>query len=221
VLRSIIPFIAVTLLAASDASASGGDAYMCRNGLFSSDVQTLTLMRAVGKPRTYFLWDKDTAGCPSDTKSCRHSYVLPGQEVIAGKASGDFICAFYPNQVGGSAGWVSAHALAPAGEQPSRDPPLRAWAGKWVDGEDSIAIGASAGLLHASGSAVWHGWGDNVHVGEFEGGARPSGARVVFAQDTCSVTATLLGRYLIVSDNENCGGMNVRFDGVYRRASAR
>jgi len=36
-------------------------------------------------------------------------------------------------------------------------------------------------------------------------------------EDTCTVHAQLLGDVLIVADNSECGGMNVRFNGVYRR----
>ncbi|HEL3807788.1 TPA: hypothetical protein UMT99_003956, partial [Stenotrophomonas maltophilia] len=44
---------------------------------------------------------------------------------------------------------------------------------------------------------------------------------VEFVEDTCKVRVHSLGEVLIVADNSECGGMNVRFNGVYRRAGTR
>jgi hypothetical protein len=33
----------------------------------------------------------------------------------------------------------------------------------------------------------------------------------------CAADFTLLGKYLVVTDNSNYGGVNVRFDGVYTK----
>ncbi len=32
----------------------------------------------------------------------------------------------------------------------------------------------------------------------------------------CTVTATLVDKWLVVADDRQCGGMNVSFDGIYR-----
>jgi hypothetical protein len=34
---------------------------------------------------------------------------------------------------------------------------------------------------------------------------------------SCVADFSILGKYLIVTDNNKCGGMNVRFDGVYTK----
>ena len=34
----------------------------------------------------------------------------------------------------------------------------------------------------------------------------------------CVVELTLLGKFLVVTDNGNCGGMNVRFVNVYTKS---
>ncbi|MCA1633634.1 MAG: hypothetical protein LC802_07935 [Acidobacteria bacterium] len=51
--------------------------------------------------------------------------------------------------------------------------------------------------------------------------ARPAGNVLTVEEDSCRVTLRLVGDYLVASDNSECGGMNVRFDGVYRRKQAR
>ena len=71
--------------------------------------------------------------------------------------------------------------------------------------------------MRVRGNAFWHGLGDDVHEGEIAASAAPQGDHVVFVEEDCTVRATLAGRYLIVADNENCGGMNVRLDGGYTR----
>lgn len=52
------------------------------------------------------------------------------------------------------------------------------------------------------------------------GEAAPKGDQAVFvdAEDECHVSLTLLPPFLLARDNNRCGGMNVRFDGVYMRA---
>ena len=35
----------------------------------------------------------------------------------------------------------------------------------------------------------------------------------------CAATFVLVGAFMIVHDNDQCGGMNVRFDGVYQKAT--
>jgi hypothetical protein len=205
----------------SEPALAGGDDYMCRNGLFPSDNQVVALMRATGKPRTYLLWDRDTKGCPSETKACRSAYVLPGQEVLAGKHLGNFICAFFPNNVGGSAGWVSAGNLTPSPQQPDPNPPLRSWLGNWRDGLNWLDISLVGNELKVSGHAFWVGPAGpaSLHDGGIDAQAKPRKTSAEFAEEDCRVWATLFGKYLLISDNENCGGVNVRFDGVYRRGS--
>jgi len=65
------------------------------------------------------------------------------------------------------------------------------------------------------------GSGDQQNDGALEGEATLHDNRVVFAQgsgqDDCRVSMVLVGPYLVVDDNNACGGMNVSFQSVYRR----
>ena len=56
-------------------------------------------------------------------------------------------------------------------------------------------------------------------VGGVEASAAPQGnvLRVVDEEQGCEVTLTFLGTRLVAHDNDECGGMNVRFDGVYQK----
>ncbi len=65
--------------------------------------------------------------------------------------------------------------------------------------------------------------GDNIHTGEVEFEAAPNGNFLTLEEneDLCSVTLRLVGDYLVVSDNLKCGGVNVTFNGVYRKTSSK
>ena len=51
--------------------------------------------------------------------------------------------------------------------------------------------------------------------------AKPSGDTMKLADEpergSCEVDMQLVGSFLIVGDNLNCGGANVSFSGVYRK----
>jgi hypothetical protein len=97
------------------------------------------------------------------------------------------------------------------------------WLGKWRYYDNSIEISKSgAGELAVKGNAFWQGLGDNIHIGELDHKAKPTGNILKLGENEtseydCKVTMRLLGKYLIASDNNNCGGANVTFSGVYRK----
>lgn len=215
------PLSTIALFALCNAACAldADDAHWCRNGLFPSDKQTIVFAH-IAKTTNLYHDPGEMKGCPAERATCRNdAAVTAGQTVLAGKAFGSFVCGYFP--ASGSAGWVPRGAVTTPSLQPSRDPALRDWTGEWRDGGNSIMIAVSRGGLHAAGSAVWHGFGDNVHEGSFEADAKPSNNSVAFAEEDCRLQARLVGPYLVVSDNAQCGGMNVRFDGVYRRATGK
>ena len=61
----------------------------------------------------------------------------------------------------------------------------------------------------------------STHLGEIEASATPKGATITLRDDICHMDVHWLGDALVVSDNAECGGMNVRFNGVYQRAAKR
>jgi hypothetical protein len=179
----------------------------------------------VDAPRLYLLGDMD--GCPAKGEpACRQrSYVVNGDTVVTGRDLGRYRCAFFPNKVGGSAGWVDRSKLQPL---PVAVPTLQDWVGHWKDGDNGLRITVQGGQLHVDGDAYWPSanptpeqrpYGPNM--GQVEARATPRGADVEFVEDTCRVRVHSLGEVLIVADNSECGGMNVRFNGVYRRAGTR
>lgn len=97
--------------------------------------------------------------------------------------------------------------------------PKSKWLGKWITGGSWIKITKfNNASMHITGLATW-GVGVRSHFGELDNTIRPANDRATMRDGddeyACVVDLVRLGRYLIVSDNSHCGGVNVNFDGVY------
>jgi hypothetical protein len=192
----------------------------CRNGLFTEEQSEFGIAKVLGGPKVHLI--DDGAGCPSREARCAaRAYLTPGDEVITGRRHGDFICVFYPGKGGGSAGWLPAENLkappkGPAGED--------GWVGRWVDGDDVIALRRTGTEISARGDGYW----PSAHpprsiapggpnLGAFAGAGRPAAGLLTIVDGACAVTLRRVGRYLLATDNRGCGGLNVTFTGVYGR----
>lgn len=209
--------------ATTRAQDEGNPANWCRNGAFTRDAKEFGLARVKGEKgsRVYFYGEEE--GCPGPAAKCRQkAYLVPGDEVITSRTFGDWVCAwFQPARGYETVGWLAADSLAPS-ETPAA--PLASWLGTWnfYKNEVRLSRGRAAGTLRVAGEATWVGVNPgNAHVGELSGEAAPA-AGVLSLSDggeeyDCHATLRLVGPYLLITDNKNCGGVNVTFDGVYRR----
>ncbi|WP_421568315.1 hypothetical protein [Stenotrophomonas sp. PD6] len=218
---SLRPLCLLPLLLPLPALASDmADGGSCRNGAFPSEQGNFAQAKVIGAQRLYLLDDMN--GCPAKGEpACRHgTYVVTGDTVISGRDLGGYRCVFFPNKVGGSAGWVDRTRLQTL---PTRTPALKDWAGHWRNGDDSLVIRVQGNALQVDGDAYWPSANPTLeqrpggpNLGQVAASAVPTGATVVFREDTCEVRAQWLDDTLLVADNAECGGMNVRFNGVYR-----
>jgi hypothetical protein len=159
-------------------------------------------------------------GCRT-AKDCVPGKLAEGDVVNVYRAEGDWTCAYLTQRDGAGPGWVRTRDIREVPADPA--PPLDAWFGTWANGRGRIRIAATknARKLQLEGQAEWHGIGDVVHTGEFSGEAAPEGNRLHFVENgagSCTVDLTLIGKYLLANDNNLCGGMNVRFWGVWKRS---
>lgn len=222
--RFLYIFFGVIFTVNSFAQLEGNPENFCRNGFFPRESKIYRLAKITGKAKEkiYFSGD-DRADCPQN-KNCRlKSYVVPNDEVIVSRELGYFACVwFQPKNGYETVGWLPTGKLNYLPE--TKNLKFNDWIGHWrfYDNTIEIVIGKKRGLLGVSGNAVWKGLGDNVHVGEIiEEGIAPQGNFLRIGENetddfACKVTMQHLGKYLIVSDNLNCGGANVTFSGVYR-----
>jgi hypothetical protein len=110
-------------------------------------------------------------------------------------------------------GWIPASRWRSNDNSPQ---PLERWVGVWQNQSGKITVRiANADQLHIVGAGVWvH--GDNVNMGGFDVTDAPQDGVVLGEDDSCQIAMRVVGDYLVAADNGNCGGINVRFNGMYR-----
>ncbi len=193
----------------------------CRNGVFPRENVEFKLAKIIGKKNEKVYFYGDDADCPKNGDCRLKSYVVPKDEMIVSRTFGSFACSwFQPKKGAETVGWIEVNKLEEIATNSA--PELDDWFGEWSYYENSITIGKGekSGELAIKGDAFWKGLGDNVHIGELDHSAKPL-RNVLKLGETeegefaCKVTMRLVGKFLIVSDNLNCGGVNVSFSGVY------
>ena len=197
----------------------GSPANWCRNGLFPSQTADFKLAYVKGEKneKVHFRGD-DKDICPDGANCKEKSYLIPNNEVIIGRVFKDYACAWYQPEKGSeTVGWLPLKNLSIQKD----DSVKYDWAGEWsfYDNDIKFIPEKTVGDFVVTGTAFWRGVGDNVHVGDIgEKAVRPKNGYVKFGGEEkydCSVKMKRIGKYLLVSDNKNCGGVNVTFDGVY------
>ncbi|MEZ5428091.1 MAG: DUF3298 and DUF4163 domain-containing protein [Pyrinomonadaceae bacterium] len=203
-------------------AANGNPVNWCRNGLFPKDGENFRLAKVVGgSGAKAFFYGDDGKDCPGNARCKTRSYVIPGDEVIVSGTYSGYACSWYqPKKGNETVGWISLDDLSMT--ETASKPALGDWVGNWSFAENSIEIRSSekSGFLKITGNAFWKGAGDNIHIGELDDEAAPTGDKLNFGGEDeydCRVRMQRLGRFLIVSDNLQCGGVNVTFSGVYQK----
>ena len=222
-----LPLLLLALLclgARASAQGEGNPANWCRNGAFTRDSAEFRTARVTGAKGSRVNFSGEEEGCPGPAAKCRQkAYLVAGDEVLTSRTFGDWVCAWYqPARGSETVGWLPAERLAFS--EPAARPPLASWLGTWGFYDSSLRLsrGRKPGELRVAGDATWVGVNPgNVHVGEVSGEAAPAGNALTVSEGgdeyDCRLTLHLVGPYLVASDNKQCGGVNVTFDGVYRR----
>ncbi len=208
------------------------DAYSPRNcnGVDWDDKHPLVVAKVVARSRVNFLkspYDDDftAMSCPADTPECRRKACLvPSDLVLVGKSYGAYTCATYQSPLATkqvwARGWLPTASLKPVA--PNRNPRTSDWLGTWSHPGGSIEIArGDGGKLHIEGEMVMP-TANDFHNGGFEANAAPRGDTFAFADDSvygdgCQVRMQRIGPWLLVEDNDGCGGAGVTFVGFYRR----
>jgi hypothetical protein len=115
--RPRFPRAAAALLILVSAAAGLGAARAeepkpCTPEAFNSAEAKLGQARVAAPERTNF---RDEGGnCPDESPAClRRGFVMTNDEVATAQTSGDYICAYFPDLKGGSAGYLPRAALTP------------------------------------------------------------------------------------------------------------
>lgn len=235
----------VSLALVSSGAAMAAEGCDALPDLATADAMTTALVRQ-GVAKSYFYKGPPTfkaAACPAFSDACRDTaYVVAGDRVIVSGSTGDFLCAHFvaPRKRGDKtyqeivrSGWLTGADLAP-------EPPPKpvAWTGAWSRVEATIAIsaGSAPGTLNIKGDATFGAMDPDrvkrgaVNMGEISGVVTPKDSALSFAmgdkgaipiasadKSDCKVWMRRVGPWLLVDDNQQCGGMNVSFRGLYAK----
>jgi hypothetical protein len=156
-------------------------------------------------------------GC--GTGKCISMTLKPGDPVVISRTEGPWTCGYLVGHDGSAQGWLRTNDLRPI--TPDPNPPLDAWIGKWIQDDNHITIRRSQDKLAVDGKAYWFGPNHSQHSGEISAEAETARNRIHYEDGLCKVEFALITNYLLANDNNMCGGMNVRFWGVWRRVTNR
>jgi hypothetical protein len=183
-----------------------------------------TLRRVLGKEPAPSFFACQTHNPNAGPSGCIASTVPAGLVVSVKREVNGWTCIHSDGFV---SGWISSTRLEQLATEPK--PPIADWLGWWRNGPGTpserndrllITRGKEPGSLHVSGRAYWYGMNGNVHSGGVNAEAVPVG-RHLHVVNGCVVDLDLSrdekGLKLLASDNEECGGMNVRFMGEWRK----
>jgi hypothetical protein len=171
--------------------------------------------------RAYFF--RADHGCPNEGECQQKAYLIPGDEVILTATQNGWSCGHYQSSPKKPmiSGLIRTSILDIKVPQQTND--VNGWFGKWnatgVDAHITISKGREPGTVEVLGEATY-GSGDDLHDGEFLWEGRAQDQKLVatdkrFGNDDCKVNVYLVGNRLIAYDNNQCGGRNVSFYGVY------
>ena len=225
-MRFVTVMFAAAVFAANAAQAA--DKHDCYNVPYADDLSNITLGVVTAPKANFIANESDKAGCPSSSAACqRKAFVLSGNNVVIDKegASSSFVCAAFVGARGQETdGWLPAASVKAVTAPPN-------WIGKWKrDTSANIEIKRkSASKAELSGDATW-GQGEGTNVGDISADIDPRQTVQGFGtasdqqtqtaygkgdKDACAVLMKQIGPYLFANDNNNCGGMNVTFGGIY------
>jgi hypothetical protein len=233
--KALAIFLNAILLAGSASAYDAHDPNNC-NGVAWNDKSPLVVAKVTARPRVTFIkspYDDDfkAAACPATTEACRKkSFLVTGDLVLTGKTKGDFTCVSYQSprakkQIW-TRGWLPSVTLTPVAPMPS--PQTSEWIGAWHQPGGRIEIKTgNGGVFHIQGEMIVPGARD-VHTGEIQAQATARNGTIAFVDDgsipfentsagECRVRMQRIGDWLMVEDNNACGGAAVTFTGLYRR----
>lgn len=179
-----------------------------------TDAQVAKIIGAKGA-RAYFL--KNTPNCPGGANCQTKAFVIPNDLVVVNQVTDDFVCGMFVSNSGvETKGWLKGAQV----QIDMPQAPLDAWTGKWKtqSGDNELTIKKVGTSLSVAGMGIFRTGGGSANTGDFSAKAKPENGRLQLITGGCEVALVHLGNRLYVADNDDCGGLNVRFDGTYKKS---
>lgn len=233
--KGICLLLSAVLIAGSVSAYDAYDPNNC-NGIDWDDKRALVVQKVTARPRVNFIkspYDDDfkATSCPADTEACRQkSYLVTGDLVLTGKTQDTFTCVVYQSPLAKkqtwAKGWLPTSALTPVAPMPS--PKISDWLGSWAHPGGNIDIKRGDGGKLSIEGQKFVPTAHDFHTGEMQAQAAPEKDTLAFVDDGsipfektdeggCRVRMQRIGPWLLVEDNDSCGGAGVTFSGLYRR----
>ena len=176
-----------------------------------------------GEQRVYLYTNTQPCQKAQPCRSRQKAYLVKGDVVFAGPVNQGFQCTYYGRSNGKIiAGFIPIENLSALTENNGMS--IDFVIGTWNYEGDSIVIkAAGAGQVSGDGQAYYQ-TAETVNDGEFSAqAALVAGLKELVFKESADETSCVVklhrrGPYLIASDNGNCGGLNVSFDGIYTKA---
>jgi hypothetical protein len=206
----------------------------CIGYTVSDDPRAVSLYEVDATSPAHFIHGDEILNCPGPDKACEApAYLVNGDQVIVTRTLGGYACSTFVGIHKGrlipTRGWLQLSSLREISI------PFD-WHGNWSTADRNANINISVksdGMLALSGDADWSS-ALTTNVGDFNVITRGKTNSISFGIDPsqadgsntipydvadkkswCAIRMAQLGRYLVVSDNGGCGGINVTFSGVY------
>jgi Ca-activated chloride channel homolog len=140
--------------------------------------------------------------CRNGSFSSGSGFGVERDHVLTAQKKGGYVCALYPSPGGGAAGWVEQVRLRSIPVEGG--PKLSDWTRVWVDGDNQIRLTREGDAPVVHGDAYWPSAHPSLeerpggpHIGEVNAAATPTGNQIVFKDEPCRVSATLVRRSLL------------------------
>ncbi len=167
--------------------------------------------------------------CPELKPTCRtRAYVVPGDLVVVESTRGRSATAQF---ISANGAVTQGYLLVPTiSRLRVQSPTAPIWAGSWerVEADIRIIPTPTRSTFSIKGYATWGAHDPDrirrgaINMGNLNGAAKIHNNNLVLkptGDDECFATMRFLGPYLLVWDNNKCGGHNVTFSGIYRRST--
>ncbi len=207
-------------------AAFGQDDSYCEEALFvQNNDLSLAKVDIASENKAFFYKDLESCISSNDYSCKTKAYLLDGDEVVVSHRfigyisdqNMDFSCVWFSGEYGTTVAWLESSVLEPMQSVTWPED----WLGHWQYNDNDIYLNKShfSDDLILEALAIWKNANNSIHFGElFKRLPAAENGKLLYEDEyDCRLELSLLGDYLLASDNKQCGGANVSFDGIYKK----
>jgi hypothetical protein len=189
------------------AQESGNPANWCRWGtFFIDDWPSYKLVKI--KQKTFFYSDEDFKQ--------DKTYLVTNDIAIHSRKYKEYSCVLFPKSE--TIGWIKSEDLELI-ESVDKYSKIQNWLGKWKyqDGIEFAISQTSDSKLSIDGQACCFGYGQNVAEIITDNSSKKDNIVAFGDSEDCYLSLFKINDFIVAKDNNQCGGLNATFTGVYTK----